>query len=145
MDIVRPSFKGQAAGQSEQSMLAGAVSHLPGVALDRRAAGDVDDSTPAGSDHKGQDQPAEEYGCREVDPEHPLPVVEILLDDGALVEDPGVVDQQDVSSAYAARFYTRPVEVFTAQREEFEAIPGTERYEAFSSDGCRTDPANPSF
>ena len=35
---------------------------------------------------------------------------------------------RDVSSAYAARFYTRLVEGFTAQREEFEAIRGTERY-----------------
>ena len=35
---------------------------------------------------------------------------------------------RDVSSAYAGRFYTRLVEGFTAQREEFEAIRGTERY-----------------
>ena len=35
---------------------------------------------------------------------------------------------RDVSSAYAARFYTRLVEGFTARREEFEAIRGTERY-----------------
>ncbi len=54
MDIVRPSFKGQAAGRSEQPMLTGAVSRLPGVALDRRAAGDVDDSTPPAAIMRGR-------------------------------------------------------------------------------------------
>lgn len=58
-----------------------------------------------------------------------FPVLETPRSYAAALEAAGLrLTVRDVYSAYAARFYTRLVEGFTAQRDEFEAIRGTERY-----------------
>src|SRR5215211_2528513 len=92
-DPLTRRLQGQAVGQPEQPRLGRGVVGLADVALlpDHRA--DVDDPAVAAVQHVLEHRPAQVEGTRQVDVDHPVPVLHRHLADRAVDRDAGVVDQ----------------------------------------------------
>src|SRR5215217_733554 len=92
-DPLAGRLKGQAVGQPEQARLGGRVVGLADVALLADDRADVDDPAVAAVQHMLEHGMTQIERARQVNSDHPVPVLGRHLADGAVDGDAGVVDQ----------------------------------------------------
>jgi len=80
-------------GESDQGSLAGAVGDVADGTGDPEYRGDVDDGPAAALAHHGHGGLDAQQWASGVDGERGVPVLDLLLQEGGDMDDPGIVDQ----------------------------------------------------